>query len=59
MINQKVDTHLTYKFDSLFTAAEQMQDSNILLSNVKYCMYDIMQAFRRLQVVDDSDEEDT
>jgi len=57
VINQKVDTHLTYKFDSLFTAAEQMQDSNILLSNVKYCMYDAMQAFRRLQVVDDSDED--
>jgi hypothetical protein len=59
VINQKVDMHLTYKFDSLFTAADNMQDPSILLSNVKYCMYDIMQAFRRLQVVDDSDEEDT
>jgi uncharacterized protein YbaR (Trm112 family) len=58
VINQKVDVHLTYKFDNLFTASEHMQDPNILLSNVKYCMYDTMQAFRRLQVVDDSDEED-
>ena len=58
VINQKVDLHLTYKFDNLFTASEHMQDPNILLSNVKYCMYDTMQAFRRLQVVDDSDEED-
>lgn len=58
IINQKIDTHLTYKFDSLFTAAQQLQDPSLLLSSIKYCMYDVMQAFRRLQVVDDSDEEE-
>ena len=58
VINQKIDTHLTYKFDSLFTAAQQLQDPSLLLSSIKYCMYDVMQSFRRLQVVDDSDEEE-
>lgn len=57
MINQRMDTHLNYKFNSLFTAAEQLRDPNILLSSVKYCIYDIMQAFRRLQVIND-DEDD-
>lgn len=60
VIKQKMDLHLTYKFNSLINAAEQLNDPNILLSQVKYCMYDVMQTFRRLQIVDGEadDEED-
>jgi len=57
-INQKIDTHLTYKFTNLFSASEQLRDSNILLGTIKYCMYDLMQTLRRLQVIDDSDDDD-
>ena len=58
MINQKIDMHLSYKFNSLFTAAEQLQDPNILLSSVKYCMYEVMQSFRRLQVINEDNDDD-
>jgi len=58
VINQKLDTHLTYKFNSLFTASEQLRDPAILMSSVKFCMYDLMQTFRRLQVIDDDDDDD-
>jgi hypothetical protein len=58
VINQKLDTHLTYKFNSLFTASEQLRDPAILMSSVKFCMYDLMQTFRRLQVITDDDDDD-
>jgi hypothetical protein len=57
-INQKMDMHLTYKFNNLFTASEQLRDSDILLGSVKYCMYDLMQTLRRMQVINDSDADD-
>ena len=47
VINQKLNSHLTYKFNSLFTASEQLRDPTILMSSVKFCMYDLMQTFRR------------
>lgn len=59
VINQKLDVHLTYKFNSLFSASEQLRDPAILMSSVKFCMYDLMQTFRRLQIIDeDVDDED-
>ena len=58
VINQKIDTHLTYKLNSLFTASEHLRDPAILMSSVKFCMYDLMQTFRRLQVIDDDDDDD-
>jgi hypothetical protein len=58
VINQKIDMHLAYKITSLFTAAEQLRDPNILLSSVKYCMYEVMQSFRRLQVINEDNDDD-
>ena len=59
VIKQKMDAHLTHKFASLLNASDQLNDPNILLSSVKYCLYDIMQTFRRLQIIDgEADDED-
>ncbi len=58
LINQKVDYHLADKINVINLASQQLQDPNILLSTVKYCMYDFMQTIRRFQMNDDSDDED-
>ena len=58
LINQKIDFHLTHKLNLINLASQQLEDPNLLLSTIKYCMYDLMQTFRRLQIVETSDDEE-
>lgn len=58
LINQKIDYHLTNKINIINLAGQQLNDPNILISTVKYCMYDFMQSIRQLQLIDNSDDEE-
>ena len=57
VINQKVNQHLSHNINNIINAAHNLQDSSILLGIIKNCMYDAFQAFRRLQIEGDSDDE--
>jgi hypothetical protein len=58
LINQKVDYHLAHKINVINLAAQQLDDPNMLLSTIKFCMYDLLQTFRRLQTIDNDDEDE-
>ena len=56
VINQKFEQHLG-RFDTMLLSSEELRDNSILIGSIKYCMYDMMQAFRRFQYDVESDDE--
>ena len=56
VINQKIDEHLVTEIDRLIASSSALRDSSILLGSIKHCMYEMMQSFRRLQLVESDDE---
>jgi hypothetical protein len=56
IINKKIDEHLVNEIDKLIMSSADLRDSSILLGSIKHCMYEMMQSFRCLQLVESDDE---
>lgn len=57
LINEKVDEHFQGEIDNLIAASYNLNDKSVLIGSIKTCMYDALTHFRRLQLIEDSDED--
>ena len=57
LINEKVEEHFKGEMDNLISASYHLRDNSVLIGSIKTCMYDAFTHFRRLQLIEDSDED--